>query len=887
MKQIATLASFATASMIAATVLLGLPGLSLANTVTTNFETPTFILGSINGQSGWGGDGIPVNPTYDQAVVPSSSSTIPYDYSATFGSQSFRLSDAVTSGSFGDWVFAKPLTNAVGEVDSTNSTFSPGTLQRHFETEFDIASTLPGQRQTGLHVSVSPDRGDGSRMSYLRFEDGANGIDVFFDDVQGTSNPANFVETQVASGLDRTKPHHIKLTIDLVDGPSNDVVKVYVDGTLVHTGTSWENYYRYDTEASSEQSPRIIKTLLFQARGTATPADLGHGFLFDNVSLLSGPTPPTSVQVHIFKYLDGAQATPVSANNVSFPMLTTYNDPVVGSGTNVPFTLNPSGWTTGDIPYEASTGARTPGSSASFSEDTSTALVGTSCTDAGTNPYALVGYSVGTTLGGATSSSPTLTPPNFANLSSDEYVVVWNKSCTVIPQTTLKVHILKYLNGAPATAASANAYLFPMTATWSAANIGAGSGTYPLGNNFGGASNLYGADTAAMSAPADYSTSEITNNIDSTSKVLPIGATCVAGDYRLDGYQTSAVSFADAATQSVSTTPPSYSQVATDQYVIVDNETCPTTGSLTVEKNAIGGNGTFSFVGSSTLGSFQITTSGTSAGGTGSTTFAGLAPGTYHVIEATSSGWTLTDNECANVLVAAGAAPVCIITNTKNARLGEIRGTKFVDIDGDGTLKDGDHHRLPGVTIYLDTNNSSTLDSGEPSTVTDSHGNYDFTGLPAGTYYVREVVPSGWMQTVPSSGSYTVVLGAGKIAKNKNFGDFKFGTTSGMKFNDLNGNGRKDPGDVGLPGWTIILKGPHNFSTSTVTDSSGNYSFGNLGPGLYTLSEVMQSGWTQTTHPWPVWIRSGTNAKGENFGNTQHPKHWSASFFWPGHDKDH
>src|SRR5205807_629012 len=121
-------------------------------------------------------------------------------------------------------------------------------------------------QQPGLHVSISPDRGDGSRMSYLRFEDGVSGIDVFFDDVQGTINPANFVETQVATGLDRTVPHTVKLTLDTIDGPSNDVVKVYIDGTLVETGTSWENYYRYDSEASAEQSPRIVKTVIFQAR---------------------------------------------------------------------------------------------------------------------------------------------------------------------------------------------------------------------------------------------------------------------------------------------------------------------------------------------------------------------------------------------------------------------------------------------------------------------------------------------------------------------------------------------------------------------------------------------------------------------------------------------
>ena len=155
------------------------------------------------------------------------------------------------------------------------------------------------------------------------------------------------------------------------------------------------------------------------------------------------------------------------------------------------------------------------------------------------------------------------------------------------------------------------------------------------------------------------------------------------------------------------------------------------------------------------------------------------------------------------------------------------------------------------------------------SAVTDKFGNYRFLGLPEGTYTVSEVVQPGWEETYPKSGSYVIVLAAGKISKRNDFGNFKFGTISGMKFDDINGNGRKDSGDVGLSGWTIILKGPHGSTASTVTDANGNYSFINLGPGVYTLSEVMQSGWTQTAHPGSIVIRSGTTSSKDNFGNTQ------------------
>lgn len=269
------LKSFLGAAFLAAVIVLGTVSVK-ADSFSINFES--YGLGDVNGQDGWTKTG-----PYDVAV---SANTPAYP---SFGSQSLRISNAFTSGSFGDWAFAKPLTDAVGEIDSTPA----GTFQRRFEVQFDIASANPSVRQEGLQISTAPDRGDGSRMSYLRFVDGSDGLDVFFDDVQGTTSPANFEETQIGTGLDRTIPHTIRLRLDALDGPSNDLVKVWIDGGLVHTGTSWENYYRFDTEASAEQSPRIVRTEIFQARtsGGTAPSTLGKGFLIDNLSLFSGPIP--------------------------------------------------------------------------------------------------------------------------------------------------------------------------------------------------------------------------------------------------------------------------------------------------------------------------------------------------------------------------------------------------------------------------------------------------------------------------------------------------------------------------------------------------------------------------------------------------------------------
>ncbi|BAY62588.1 YD repeat protein [Calothrix brevissima NIES-22] len=66
---------------------------------------------------------------------------------------------------------------------------------------------------------------------------------------------------------------------------------------------------------------------------------------------------------------------------------------------------------------------------------------------------------------------------------------------------------------------------------------------------------------------------------------------------------------------------------------------------------------------------------------------------------------------------------------------------------------------LGGVTVYLDLNNNGLLDVNEPSQITafdnpntldiDETGQYKFTGLEAGTYIVREVIPQGYTQTYP------------------------------------------------------------------------------------------------------------------------------------------
>lgn len=248
-----------------------LPASALAGSYATDFEPSTFTLGNINGQNGWSKTG-----SYDSEVATNNSGF------SSFGTQSLRISNAVASGAFGDQTFAPLLTDGAGESTVASST-------NHFEAQFDIAmaSTTP---QPGLFISVSPDNGSGARMSYLGFGYEAGGTRVTFYDVADAGplgTVASFNPTDLGL-LSTTSPHTIKFVMDFVDGPGNDVVKIYIDNALVHTGTSWEDYYRFDPEQNGNGNQLSqVKTLLFRAGGSSVPSTLGGGFLFDNVSITS------------------------------------------------------------------------------------------------------------------------------------------------------------------------------------------------------------------------------------------------------------------------------------------------------------------------------------------------------------------------------------------------------------------------------------------------------------------------------------------------------------------------------------------------------------------------------------------------------------------------
>ena len=144
---------------------------------------------------------------------------------------------------------------------------------------------------------------------------------------------------------------------------------------------------------------------------------------------------------------------------------------------------------------------------------------------------------------------------------------------------------------------------------------------------------------------------------------------------------------------------------------------------------------------------------------------------------------------------------------------------KFNDANGNGLLDPGEAG-VGGITIQLFSGSDA---EGSPlaTAVSDGSGNFSFTNLTAGTYSVAEVLPSGYRQTTPSvlgRGFVVVSIAPGQNVQDVLFGNQlipAFGAISGMKFNDLNGNGVLDPGEPGLAGVTIEVFGIHRRRRAT------------------------------------------------------------------------
>ena len=267
-----------------------------------------FVLGAVDGQHDWqsaGGVGAPAAGSacgvYDHEIADYAT-VVPGPFRArSYGHRSLRISNAVTSGCYSDQTFSSRTANIAGQAGAWSKSrdglvdyaLAGAVRHNHYEAEWTVMSTVSDAQQPGLEVVASPARGDDLRMSWVQMADLPDGLAIVFAERSDPAAPGAFQRTIVARGLARRVAHTIRLTMDFVDGPGNDVVRVYVDGSLRHTGASWETYYALETNGRLifGGAPPAVNRIMFRTgsdlhrgvSGDPAPATRGRGFWIDNL----------------------------------------------------------------------------------------------------------------------------------------------------------------------------------------------------------------------------------------------------------------------------------------------------------------------------------------------------------------------------------------------------------------------------------------------------------------------------------------------------------------------------------------------------------------------------------------------------------------------------
>jgi hypothetical protein len=236
-------------------------------------------------------------------------------------------------------------------------------------------------------------------------------------------------------------------------------------------------------------------------------------------------------------------------------------------------------------------------------------------------------------------------------------------------------------------------------------------------------------------------------------------------------------------------------------------------------------------------------------------------------------------SSCLALTVLATSTP----TTTPNP--GTISGKVYHDFDKD-RINDAGEPGVSGFTVKL-YKNSLWWNSAVQSTTTDANGNYSFPNLENGTYAIELIKKDQWKQL---SGDFQGVVVSNNAISNRNFAVFsKQGTStppqsgdgsiSGKVFKDDDKDRFLDSGESGIQGVTIKLyknagwwgkHGKNNPIATVVTDAQGNYSFGNLADGTYSVEQIKKEGWKQISDDfWSLSIQNGTDFTDKNFANIE------------------
>lgn len=190
--------------------------------------------------------------------------------------------------------------------------------------------------------------------------------------------------------------------------------------------------------------------------------------------------------------------------------------------------------------------------------------------------------------------------------------------------------------------------------------------------------------------------------------------------------------------------------------------------------------------------------------------FTGVAAGVFSVTSTVPTGYATTDDINKLVSVPTGGAATASFAMIQT---GTVAGMVFNDLDGD-TVQSESENGVSGVMLELAGN----------YVFTGSDGSYSFYQIPAGAYTINMTTPAGFASTTSNSQVFNL---SGSDGANVAFGIRPDGVINGFAFNDSNGNGDQDEGEVGISGVVITLDG--GGSATTNVDGSFVYTFLNSG----------------------------------------------------------
>src|SRR3989344_3705761 len=378
------------------------------------------------------------------------------------------------------------------------------------------------------------------------------------------------------------------------------------------------------------------------------------------------PTPTYIVTIH--KYVGGVHANATNAEGQAFPIETTWMAANLNGGATTTATSSLSA-----SAYMMQTSALSSGANYTTQELTNSASVGASCAEG--KPFALMGYTFGSTEAEAAGMVPDSQAPFLGSITSDTHVIIWNEDCTPTLRVTKMV-----VNDNGGTATTSDFALF-----------------------------IDGATTTSGTSMHVQAGSHLVTESASSTYTATFGGACDQ-----DGMVTLAAGEHEECTITNDDVPPPM-----PGHLIVDKVTQPS-----------GSTAEFSIM---ATGTGAIT-----GGGSGTTTDAvskhyEVAAGTYSVSETAMDGWMTVSNTCVDVAVAAGETETCTITNLK---LPMITVTKMVVNDNTGTATSSDFtihvHDMSGTTT-VDVAGSPQPGSSVGSTYTVAPGPYHIqeTGGPA------------------------------------------------------------------------------------------------------------------------------------------------------------